>query len=87
MASPRTDARYDRGRIEAVRTGRVAAPDCLTHMCHHVHAADQCDLHLALGHRRCVVIVPLAAEASAGFACISAAACDAGQQLAASVGS
>src|SRR5215469_10665348 len=23
------------------RTGRVAAPDCLTHMCHHVHAADQ----------------------------------------------
>src|SRR5215469_13868741 len=30
------------------RTGRVAAPDCLTHMCHHVHAADQRDLHLAL---------------------------------------
>ena len=30
------------------RTGRVAAPDCLTHMCHHVHAADQCDLYLAL---------------------------------------
>ena len=21
------------------RTGRVAAPGCLTHMCHHVHAA------------------------------------------------
>src|ERR1700729_2348416 len=30
------------------RTGRVAAPDCLTHMCHHVHAADQRDLYLAL---------------------------------------
>ena len=30
------------------RTGRVAAPDCLTHMCHHVHAADQRNLHLAL---------------------------------------
>jgi hypothetical protein len=30
------------------RTGRVAAPDCLTHMCHHVHAADQRDLHPAL---------------------------------------
>ena len=30
------------------RTGRVAAPGCLTHMCHHVHAADQRDLHLAL---------------------------------------
>ena len=30
------------------RTGRVAAPDCLTHMCHHVHAADQRDLNLAL---------------------------------------
>src|SRR5690348_15032876 len=28
--------------------GRVAAPGCLTHMCHHVHAADQRDLHLAL---------------------------------------
>ncbi len=48
MAAPRTDARYDRGRIEAARTGRVAAPDCLTHMCHHVHAADQRDLYLAL---------------------------------------
>jgi hypothetical protein len=30
------------------RTGRVAAPDCLTHMSHHVHAADQRDLHLTL---------------------------------------
>jgi hypothetical protein len=30
------------------RTGRVAAPDCLTHMCHHVHAAGQRNLHLAL---------------------------------------
>ena len=30
------------------RTGRVAAPDCLTYMCHHVHAADQRDLYLAL---------------------------------------
>jgi hypothetical protein len=29
------------------RTGRVAAPDCLMHMCH-VRAADQRDLHLAL---------------------------------------
>jgi hypothetical protein len=29
-------------------TGRVAAPGCLTHMCHHVHAAGQRDLHLAL---------------------------------------
>ena len=48
MAAPRTDARYDRGRIEAVPHGRVAAPGCLTHMCHHVHAADQRDLHLAL---------------------------------------
>ena len=48
MAAPRTDARYDRGRIEAVPHGRVAAPGCPTHMCHHVHAADQRDLHLAL---------------------------------------
>ena len=48
MAPPRTDARYDRGQIEASRTGRVAAPACLTHMCHHVHAADPRDLHLAL---------------------------------------
>ena len=48
MAAPRTDARYDRGRIEAVPHARVAAPDCLTHMCHHVHAADQRNLHLAL---------------------------------------
>ena len=48
MAAPRTDARYDRGRIEAVPHGRVAAPGCLTHMCHHVHAADQRDLNLAL---------------------------------------
>ena len=31
------------------RTGRIAAPDCLTHVCHHVHAADQRDLHLARG--------------------------------------
>jgi hypothetical protein len=30
------------------RTGRVSAPGCLTHVCHHVHAADQRDLHLAL---------------------------------------
>ena len=30
------------------RAGRVAAPDCLTHMCHHVHAAGQRDLYLAL---------------------------------------
>jgi hypothetical protein len=30
------------------RTGRVAAPDCLTNMCYHVHAADQRNLHLAL---------------------------------------
>src|SRR5215467_6537878 len=48
MAAPRTDARYDRGRIEAVPHGRVAAPDCLVHMCHHVHAADEGNLHLAL---------------------------------------
>ena len=48
MAAPRTDAGYDRGRIEAVPHGLVAAPGCLTHMCHHVHAADQRDLHLAL---------------------------------------
>ena len=48
MAAPRTDARYDRGRIEAVPHGRVAAPDCLTHMCRHVHAANQRDPHLAL---------------------------------------
>ena len=48
MAAPRIDARYDRGRIEAVPHGRVAAPGCLTHTCHHVHAADQRDLHLAL---------------------------------------
>ena len=48
MAAPRTDARYDRGRIAAVPHGRVAAPDCLTHMCHHAHAADQRDLYLAL---------------------------------------
>jgi hypothetical protein len=48
MAAPRADASYDRGRIDAVPQRRVAAPDCLTHMCHHVHAADQRDLHLAL---------------------------------------
>jgi hypothetical protein len=48
MGALRTDARYDRGRIQAVPHGRVAAPDCLTHLCHHVHAADQRDLHLAL---------------------------------------
>jgi len=30
------------------RTGRVAAPGCPTHMCHHVHAAGQRDLYLAL---------------------------------------
>jgi hypothetical protein len=30
------------------RAGRVAASACLTHMCYHVHAADQRDLHLAL---------------------------------------
>ena len=49
MAAPRTDARYDRRRIEAVPHGaRVAAPGCLTHTCHHVHAAGQRDLHLAL---------------------------------------
>jgi len=35
----------------------------------------------------CVVMVPLAAEASGGFVCISAAACNADQRLAASVGS
>jgi len=32
------------------RTGHAAAPDCLTHMCHHVHAADQRNIHLALLH-------------------------------------
>jgi hypothetical protein len=48
MAAPRTDARYNRGRIEAVPHGRVAAPGCLTHMRHHIHAAGQRDLHLAL---------------------------------------
>ena len=48
MGAPRTDTRYDLGRIEAVPRGRVAALDCLTHMCHHVHAADQGDLYLAL---------------------------------------
>ena len=48
MAAPRTDARYDRGQIETVPHRRVAAPGCLTHMCHHVHAADQRDPHLAL---------------------------------------
>jgi hypothetical protein len=35
-------------RSRPSRTGRVAARDCLTHMCHHVHAADQRDLYLAL---------------------------------------
>jgi hypothetical protein len=49
MAAPRTDARYDRGRIEAVPHGtrrRTGLPHA--HMCHHVHAADQRNLHLAL---------------------------------------
>ena len=48
MAAPRTDARHDRGRIEAVPHGRAAAPPCLTHLRHHVHAAGPRDLHLAL---------------------------------------
>jgi hypothetical protein len=30
------------------RTARAAAPPCLTHLCHPVHAAGQPDLHLAL---------------------------------------
>ena len=62
MAAPRTDARYDRGRIEAVPHGRVAAPGCLTHMYHHVHAADQRDLHLALPQTNDHSTVPVIAS-------------------------
>jgi hypothetical protein len=39
MAPPRTDARYDAAGSRPSRTRRGATSGCLTHMCHHVHAA------------------------------------------------
>jgi hypothetical protein len=47
MAAPRQTPGMTAAGSRPSRTGRVA-PDCLTHMCHHVQAADQRNLHLAL---------------------------------------